>query len=68
MSVFPIDILMTGSALFTQLTEGQMIALGIDLGCFAMGLYLIKIVKKFDKVKSEKTVEPSTTTIVQESV
>ena len=55
MMIFPIDILVTGSALFTEWTHGQLVSLGIDVSCFVLGLYLLKVVKKFKQAKSQQT-------------
>lgn len=53
MLIFPIDIAVTGLNLFTDLTHGQLVSLGIDLTCFALGMYLLTVVKKFNKVTNK---------------
>lgn len=68
MLVFPVDIAMTGTALFTQWTEGQMIALGIDLACLAMGIYLLKVIKKYDRLAETREQEVTDLNIAQEGV
>jgi uncharacterized iron-regulated membrane protein len=68
MSIFPIDIAVTGTNLFTQWTHGQFVSLGIDLTCFALGVYLLKVVKKFERAKAHKNSQHIALEIVQEGV
>lgn len=68
MSIFPIDIAVTGSHLFTQWTHGQFVSLGIDLTCFALGLYLLKVVKKLARNKDQNTSQQLVLETVQEGV
>lgn len=57
MSIFPIDMLVSGTALFTQWTYGYLVSLGIDLATFALGFYLLKVITKFETAASLKTIE-----------
>lgn len=67
MSVFPIDIAVSGSELFTEWTHGYFVSLGIDITCFVSGIYLLKVIKKFEHSKSRKTDEPLSLNSLQES-
>lgn len=55
MLILPIDFAVTGTNLFTQWTHGQLVSLGIDLTCFALGVYLLKVTKQFDRVQADKS-------------
>ncbi|NMP32797.1 PepSY domain-containing protein [Thalassotalea sp. M1531] len=53
LSIFPIDVVVTGLNLFTQWSHGQLVSLGIDVTCFTLGVYLLTAIKKFDGVKND---------------
>lgn len=58
MAILPLDLMLTASDMFSYFSYAQSIALGIDITCFAMGVYLFKLVGKFEKQpKTEQTAQ-----------
>ena len=66
LAIFPIDIAVSGTALFTTWTHGYLVSLGIDLSCFAGGLYLLKVIKKFELNKDSESNADITMDVVEE--
>ena len=53
MLILPIDLFISGKDMLADFTYGQQVSLGIDISCFAMGLYLLKVLKKFKTAKAQ---------------
>lgn len=65
LTILPIDFVVSGQEMFNNFTYGHQVSLGIDLTCFAMGLYLFKLLKK---AKVQSTQNNINGRMVQEAV
>lgn len=62
MTILPIDLVISGREMIGNFAYGHQVSLGIDVACFAMGLYFFKVLKQFGKLKQAK-LDPTTTNI-----
>ena len=65
MTLLPIDLVISGQDMFSNFTYGHQVSVGIDLTCFAIALYLFKLLKQ---VKPYTKRENVNTAIMQEGV
>lgn len=66
--ILPIDLIVSGKAMLANFSYGHQVSLGIDLACFSLGFYLLKMLKKVKISTADKQSENIVNELAKEGI